>query len=326
MAKKPLKEYMTGDKFYYVPEIFDCISTRAAEMNGFEMVMISSSDFACSQTGIPDLNLITIDEYCHMIERITYMTDMPLFVDADEGFGRPLQTYHGCKRMARSGADCILITDGKDLAGMGLATVKDACTRLKAAKDGMEGTNCLLLASCKHSVDEDFDGLCERIERYIEAGADIILPLEVNRSRKYGGKVGGAIKVGNAVKACYWYPDLDPGDKAEDAPELLKAGYLFTGIHYSFRAAMYAMLDTGRHVFESKTNDYVMEHYDYTGYHFHYSPMACFLNGTPWCDIEKRYVDNPDEAFAVRKYKGFCGKSDKLVWDGKPIMRDKDEE
>ena len=79
--------------------------------------------------------------------------------------------------------------------------------------------------------------------------------------------------------------------------------------------------DTGRHVFEDKVNEYVMEHYDYTGYHFHYSPMACFLNGTRWVEQESRYVDNPDDAFAVRKLKGFCGKSDKLVWDGKPIER-----
>ena len=130
---------------------------------------------------------MSVDEYCHMIERITYMTDMPLFVDADEGFGRPLQTYHGCKRMARAGADCILITDGNDLSRPGLASIEDACRRLRAAKDGMEGTDCLLMASCKHEVDEDFDGFLERCERYIEAGADIICPLEINRSRKYGG-------------------------------------------------------------------------------------------------------------------------------------------
>ena len=168
MAKKTLREYMDQNEFFYVPEIYDCISTRAAEMNGFQMVMISSSDFACSQTGIPDLNLLSVDEYCHMIERITYMTDMPLFVDADEGFGRPLQTYHGCKRMARAGADCILITDGNDLSRPGLASIEDACRRLRAAKDGMEGTDCLLMASCKHEVDEDFDGFVERCERYID--------------------------------------------------------------------------------------------------------------------------------------------------------------
>ena len=321
MAKKTLREYMVQNEFFYVPEIYDCISTRAAEMNGFQMVMISSSDFACSQTGIPDLNLLSVDEYCHMIERITYMTDMPLFVDADEGFGRPLQTYHGCKRMARAGADCILITDGNDLSRPGLATIQDACRRLRAAKDGMEGTDCLLMASCKHEVDEDFDGFVERCERYIEAGADIICPLEINRSKKYGGKLGAAKKVAEHVKIPFWYPDLDPGDKAEDAEDLLKWGYHFTGIHYSFRSAMYAMLDTGRHVFETRTNDYVMEHYDYTGYHFYYSPMTCFLSDGKWADLETRYVDKPEDALAVRKQKGFCGPTDKLVPDNELTQR-----
>ncbi len=225
MAKKTLREYLDENQFYYVPEIYDCISTRAAEMNGFQMVMISSSDFACSQTGIPDLNLLSVDEYCHMIERITYMTDMPLFVDADEGFGRPLQTYHGCKRMARAGADCILITDGRELSRPGLASIEDTVYRLRAAKDGMAGTNCLLLASCKHELDEDFDGFAERCERYIEAGADMICPLEVNRSKRYGGKLGAARKVAEHVKIPFWYPDLDPGDKAEDAEKLLAWGY-----------------------------------------------------------------------------------------------------
>ncbi len=317
MSKKTLREYMKEDKFYYVPEIYDCISTKAAEMNGFEMVMISSSDFACSQTGIPDLNLLSIDEYCHMIERITYMTDMPLFIDADEGFGRPLQTYHACRRMARAGADCILITDGCELSKPGIASIEDACYRLKAAKDGLEGTDCLLMVSTKHKMDEDLDGFIARCKAYIDAGVDLICPLELNRSKKYGGKLQGALKIGEMLNFPMWYPDLDPGDKAEDAPALLKAGYRFTGIHYSFRAAMYAMLDTGRHVFENKNNDYVMEHYDYTGYHFYYSPMTCFLSDGKWAEIEQRYTKNPEDAFAYRKQLGFCGPTDKLVPDNK---------
>ncbi|MDL2217732.1 hypothetical protein LJC27_03655 [Christensenellaceae bacterium OttesenSCG-928-M15] len=137
----------------------------------------------------------------------------------------------------------------------------------------------------------------------------------MNRSKKYGGKLGAALKIGEAVKGTYFYPDLDPGDKAEDAQALLKCGYRMTGIHYSFRAAMYAMLDTGRHVYESKTNDYVMTHYDYTGYHFYYSPMTCFLSDGEWMEREKRYTDNPEQALATRKHKGFCGPTDKLTPD-----------
>ena len=147
MAKKTLREYMNQNEFFYVPEIYDCISTRAAEMNGFQMVMISSSDFACSQTGIPDLNLLSVDEYCHMIERITYMTDMPLFVDADEGFGRPLQTYHGCKRMARAGADCILIANDDVMKDeLRKTTIKMAKPQgvklvMKSVEDGIAAVN-----------------------------------------------------------------------------------------------------------------------------------------------------------------------------------------
>lgn len=87
MSSKKLSEYLSDENLYYVPEIFDCMSTKAAEINGFKMVMISSSDFSCAYTGIPDLKLLTVDEYAGMAERITNMTDMPLFIDADEGLG-----------------------------------------------------------------------------------------------------------------------------------------------------------------------------------------------------------------------------------------------
>lgn len=312
MPKKPLSAYLNDGKFYYVPEVFDCMSTKAAEMNGFEMVMLSSSDFACAYTGIPDLNLLSPDEFASMTERITYMTDMPLFIDADEGFGRNLQTYHGCRRIAKAGADSILITDRCALGKPGLLPINEAVLRFKAAKEGMADTNCLLLARCDHSVDENFDEFVERCNRYMEAGADILCPIEINRSTRYGGKVGAAKKVAEHVKATFWYPDLDPGDKAEDMPELLRCGFQFTGIHYSFRAAMYAMLDTGRHVFESRNNDYVMSHYENTGYHFEYSPMTCFLRDGKWVKRENSYCASIEDSLAERRRKGFAFPEDRF--------------
>lgn len=317
MAKKPLREYLKDNEFYYVPEIYDCASTKAAEMNGFKMVMISSSDFACSYTGIPDLKLLSVDEYVSITQRITNMTDMPLFIDADEGFGRPLQTFHGCRSMAKAGADAILVTDCAENGKPGLLSIDEAVYRFRAARDGMDGTNCLLLVSCQHSVDENFDEFVERCNRYLEAGADMICPLELNRSKKYGSKFEAAKRVAKDVKAVFWYPDLDPGDQASDAEELLKCGYRFTGIHYSFRAAMLAMLDAGRHVFESRTNDYIANAYDYTGYKFYYSPMTCFLRDGEWVNREQRYGPDSEESVALRKAKHFMGPTDKFGPDDK---------
>jgi len=44
-----------------------------------------------------------------------------------------------------------------------------------------------------------------------------------------------------------------------------------------------------------------LEHYDYTGYHFYYSPMTCFLSDGKWAEQESRYVDHPEDAFGCEK-------------------------
>src|SRR5688500_8675434 len=113
------------------------MSAKAAEINGFRMVMLSSSDFSCAFTGIPDLKLLSVDEYVCMTERITNMTEMPLFIDADEGFGRPLQTYHGCRRIAKAGADAILVTDLQVNGRPGLLPIDEAVYRFRAAREGL---------------------------------------------------------------------------------------------------------------------------------------------------------------------------------------------
>ncbi|MDQ1196162.1 isocitrate lyase/PEP mutase family protein [Agrobacterium sp. SORGH_AS 787] len=311
MAYKKLYEYLRDDNLYYVPEIFDCMSTKAAEINGFKMVMISSSDFSCAYTGIPDLKLLTVDEYAAMAERITNMTDMPLFIDADEGFGRPLQTFQGCRRLAKAGTQAILVTDLAANGRPGLLPIDEAVYRFQAAKDGMAGTDCLLLARCDHSVDTDFDEFVERCNRYLEVGADIICPLELNRSKIYGSKIAAAKKVAEHVKAPFWYPNMER-ERAEDIAGLREHGYKFVGVHYAFRAAMLAILDAGRHVFESGTNEYIATAHDHTGYKFHYSPMSAFFRGGEWVNRERQYLSNPDEALAVRLEKHFTGPTDKF--------------
>lgn len=310
MPKLPVKSYIADDKQYYVPEIFDCMSTKAAEINGFKVVVLSSSDFSCATTGIPDLKLLTSDEYAFMAERITTMTDMPLFIDADEGFGRPLQTFHGCRRMARAGADGIQVNDLAGNGRLGLLPIDEAVYRFRAAREGMENTNCVLVARCDHSVDDDFDELVERCNRYLEAGADLIMPVKIISSKKYGGKAGAAKKVAEHVKAKFWYPNLNKGEKAADIAALRQYGYKFVGIHYAFRAAMLAMLDAGRHVFESHENDYIDTAYDHTGYKFYYSPVSAFFRGGEWVNRESAYVANPEDAEAVRLEKEYIGPTD----------------
>lgn len=296
-----------------IPEIYDCASTKAAEVNGFEAVMISSGDLSCSLTGIPDLGLLSIDEYVAVTERITNMTDMPLINDIDAGFGRPINCYYGCKRMAKAGAAGVLVTDASENNLPGLATVKLARARVQAARDGFNDDDALIIARCDVNPVTDYEEFVERSNLYLESGANMICPAP------WGVHGGGAEdltalakKIGEGVKGWLWWPDLsaDPnGDPEVAVEDLFKYGFKMTGIHYSMHAAMLAMLDSGRHVFKDRNNVYVSKAYGFTGYKF-MSSMAFYLKDNKWVDTEAKYVEDPEDSLSYRLKPIFCQESD----------------
>lgn len=294
-----------------VPEVFDCASAKAAEINGFESIMISSGDFACAYTGIPDLRLLSIDEYEGVTNRITNMTDMPLILDIDDGFGRPIATYYGCKRLAKAGAAGVLVTDSKENSRPGgLGDIKLVKTRVKAARDGFNDDDALIIARCDVDPNKDFEEYVERSNTLIESGANMIClcPYSVHNENR----ADLAKRLGAAIKGWLWWPDLatDKDGKAElSLEDLFNWGYKMTGIHYSMHASMLAMLDAGRHVRKEKANSYILNAFDYTGYKFG-SAMSLFgLKDNKWIDLEAKYVESPDQAI-LRDYAKFFARPD----------------
>ncbi len=90
---------------------------------------------------------------------------------------------------------------------------------------------------------------------------------------------------------------------------LAALNYQMVGVHYSAHAAMIAMLDTGRHVYEDKDNCYVAEHYRDTGYNFFTSMVLFGIADGYWENIERKYVKKPEDAMAVR-HRYFCRPDD----------------
>lgn len=48
-ASDRLRKLIAKDQVLIVPELHDCLSARAAEMNGFEVIMVSSGDLGSCQ-------------------------------------------------------------------------------------------------------------------------------------------------------------------------------------------------------------------------------------------------------------------------------------
>ncbi len=325
-AADRLRELLKDGKVRIVPELHDCMSAKAAEMNGFEVIMVSSGDLACALTGIPDLQLLSIDDFVRVTEQITRMTPMPLIIDADDGFGlgRALNAQYGCMRIMHAGAAGVLVTDTSELGRKGQLPVEDACLRFRAARAGLDanGHHGFLIARCDSNLVSEFEETVERCAAYIDAGADMLCILWMHKIPSREKKLEMCRRLRDALNARgekytdfpMWYPDLC--GKAHDPEEVSMQDlrdlrcYKLTGIHYSAHAAMLAMLDVGRHVMMEQTNDYVDYHFDDTGYKT-FTTMSMFgLTDGSWVEAEGAFVKEPQDSIAQRNADYFVRKDD----------------
>lgn len=325
-AEKRLRKYLEDDKVRIVPELYDCLSAKAAEMNGFEIIMVSSGDLACGLTGIPDLQLLSIDDFERVTAQITRMTQMPLIIDADDGFGlgRALNAEYGCMRIMQAGAAGVLVTDTSELGRKGQLSIEDACLRFKAARSGLDanGRHGFLIARCDSNMIADFDETVARCKAYIDAGADMLCILWMHKIGKREMKINAMRNLRDALNALggkykdfpMWYPDLcgkthDPEEVSmQDLKDL--GVYKLTGIHFSAHAAMLSMLDVGRHVLKEQNNDYVDYHFDDTGYKT-FTTMSMFgLTDGSWVEAENQFVKDPQDSIAQRNADYFVRKED----------------
>lgn len=315
-AAQRLRTMMEDGKVRIVPELADCMGAKAAEMNGFEVIMVSSGDLACATTGIPDLQLLSVDDFVRVTEQITRMTPMPLIIDADDGFGlgRALNAQYGCMRIMQAGAAGVLVTDTSELARKGQLSIQDACLRFCAARAGLDanGQHGFLIARCDSDLINDFEDTVARCTAYIDAGADMLCILWMHKIPNRMKKIEAMRNLRDALNAKggkykdfpMWYPDLcgkthDPEEVSMQ--DLIDLGcYKLVGVHFSCHAAMLAMLDVGRHVMKEQTNDYVDYHFDDTGYKT-FTTMSMFgLTDGSWVEAENAFVREPQDSVAQR--------------------------
>lgn len=315
-AAQRLRELIQRGKPLLVPELADCMGAKAAEMNGFEVIMVSSGDLACAMTGIPDLQLLSVDDFVRVTEQITHMTPLPLIIDADDGFGlgRALNAQYGCMRIMQAGAAGVLVTDTSELGRKGQLSISDACLRFRAARAGLDanGKHGFLIARCDSDLIHDFDETVERCAAYIDAGADMLCILWMHKIPNRQQKIDAMRRLRDALNARgskyenfpMWYPDLcgkthDPEEVSmQDLADL--GCYRLVGIHFSCHAAMLAMLDVGRHVMQEQNNDYVDYHFDDTGYKT-FTTMSMFgLTDGSWVEAENAFVREPQDSLAQR--------------------------
>src|SRR5262245_65044749 len=86
--RNKLRAVLAGPRLVSPATVFDALSARVAESVGYEFGILSGSVCAATVLAAPDLALQTLTEFADQVRRITRVSNIAVFTDADQGYGR----------------------------------------------------------------------------------------------------------------------------------------------------------------------------------------------------------------------------------------------
>jgi 2-methylisocitrate lyase-like PEP mutase family enzyme len=173
----------------------DALTARLIEEIGFEAVYVTGAGVTNRHLGVPDLGLITLSELADHVEAIRDAVDIPIVVDADTGFGGPLNVRRTVQALERRGANAIQLEDQVfpkrcgHFAGKETIRAEQMVAKLGAALDARQNDSLLIVARTDARQALGLEAALERAERYRQAGADVIF-VEAPESREELSEVG----------------------------------------------------------------------------------------------------------------------------------------
>jgi 2-methylisocitrate lyase-like PEP mutase family enzyme len=162
-----------------VPGAANALAARIIEDLGFEAVYVSGAGVTNTLWGMPDLGFISLPEIAQHTTTIREAVKIPVLVDADTGFGNALNVRHTVRVLERAGADAIQLEDQTMPKKCGhfdnktVISAEEMIGKVKAAADARSGRDMLIIARSDALAVEGFEATIERVQRYIEAGADL---------------------------------------------------------------------------------------------------------------------------------------------------------
>jgi 2-methylisocitrate lyase-like PEP mutase family enzyme len=149
------------------------------ESVGFEAVYVSGAGMTNAYLGAPDVGLLTLSELTAQVAAIRDAIGLPIVVDADTGFGNALNVQRTVRALERAGANAIQIEDQVapkrcgHFDGTSVIDIAEMVGKVHAAVDARSDADLLIIARTDARAELGIDESCDRVRRYLEAGADV---------------------------------------------------------------------------------------------------------------------------------------------------------
>lgn len=176
-----LRDRLASGELLRFPGAFNPLSARLIQDRGFEGVYISGAVIA-ADLGLPDIGLTTLSEVAGRGQQISRMTDLPTLIDADTGFGEPMNVARTVQSLEDAGVSGLHIEDQVNpkrcghLDGKAVVDADTATKRIRAAVDARRDPNLLVMARTDIRAVDGLGASLDRARALVDAGADAIFP------------------------------------------------------------------------------------------------------------------------------------------------------
>jgi methylisocitrate lyase len=182
-ARKKFRAIMAGKKLVMMPGAYDALSARIIEAEGFEAIVAGGYAGIGSMLAQADMGQSNMRDYAAHYGRICDAVQIPVYVDADTGFGGVNNVRQMVRAFEAAGVAGLFISDQVFpnrcgyLPGKQIVPVEQMLAKVKAALDARTDPDLLIAARTDAHGVEGPEAAIERCQLFMEAGADMAKPM-----------------------------------------------------------------------------------------------------------------------------------------------------
>ena len=171
---------LVADDTVLMPGVYDALTARIAARVGFDVVFISGYSVSAARLGEPDFGFLTQSEMAEAARAVCRVSEAPVIVDADTGYGNALNVMRTVRDLQDAGAAGVFLEDQVwpkkcgHMAGKRVVETEEHAAKLRAAVEARGERDLFIVARTDARQPLGLEEAIERCLAYKEAGADAL--------------------------------------------------------------------------------------------------------------------------------------------------------
>lgn len=178
--RKKFKKMMYGQQLVNMVVVPDALAAKIAEQAGFQALFVAGYAASADLLGLPDRGVLDFGQQLEQLNRICQAVDVPVFADADTGYGDLENVRRTVKSFEQAGAVGLFLEDQAwpkrcgHMLGKQLVPTEELSAKIKAAVEARRNDDFLIMSRTDARQTYGLKEAINRSYQYCAAGADMV--------------------------------------------------------------------------------------------------------------------------------------------------------